>query len=61
MNWLMDNLATIVVGAVLLALVIGVVAYMRKQKRKNPGAGSCGCGCSACPMAENCAEKREKA
>lgn len=58
MHWLMDNLATIVIGAALLALVIGVIAYMRKQKKKNPGAGSCGCGCSACPMAGNCAEKR---
>ena len=58
MNWLMDNLATIVIGAALLALLVGVIAYMRKQKKKNPGAGSCGCGCSACPMAGNCAEKR---
>lgn len=59
MNWIMDNLATILISTALLALVLGIILYMRKQKKTKPHA--CGCGCAACPMAEDCAGKDQAA
>ena len=49
MAWLMDNLGTILVSVVLVAIVVLIV---RKQIRDRlAGRTSCGCGC------ENCASR----
>ena len=50
--WLGAHLATIVICAVLAALVALVIVYMIRNKRK--GKSSCGCGCGGCPMNGNC-------
>ena len=54
MNWVAQNLGTILVGAIVLAAVAAVIAYMRKKRKMNPRGGHCGCGCSSCPMEGDC-------
>ena len=48
-----ENLATLLVSALLIAVVILVLFYMKKEKKK--GGCGCGCGCSGCPMSDGCA------
>lgn len=48
-----------VILGVVGALVIGIVAYLIKQKKK--GKGGCGCGCSGCPHAGACSSAQSKA
>ena len=61
LEFLSANLGTVIVGAVLVAILAAVVLKMRKDK-KNGASCSCGCGCSGCPSAGMCpsgAEKKE--
>ena len=48
-------MGSIVIGALLLALV-GVIVF-KISKDKRAGKTSCGCGCSGCPMSGKCHEK----
>lgn len=50
--WIMGNMATIVVSAVLLLAVAVIIAGMVRDKRK--GKSSCGCGCAGCAMHGAC-------
>ncbi len=52
MNWLLENLGTILVSLVLLGTVALIIVKMRKDKKK--GKSSCGCGCASCAMAGSC-------
>ena len=52
-TWLMDNMATIIISAVLVLMVSGSIASMVRSKRK--GKSSCGCGCGSCPAGSLCA------
>lgn len=52
-TWIMENMATIIVSAVLLLVVAAVIAGMVRGKRK--GKSSCGCGCAGCPAGSCCA------
>lgn len=54
--FLADNLATILISAVLLALFVLAVRHLR---RKSAGGG-CGCGCSGCPHAGGCPSAKGK-
>ena len=56
MNWLMENLSTILVGAAVAALVVLVIVRMVKSRRS--GKSSCGCGCAGCPMGGKCHPKK---
>ena len=51
-EWLVNNLSTILVGLGVLALLVGVIVYMIRQKRR--GETSCGCGCTNCAMRGTC-------
>ena len=52
MAWFIDNLGTIIVFIILVA-VVGVILYnMVKNKRR--GVSSCGCNCSNCPAGGSC-------
>ena len=51
-QWIGDNAGTVIVSAVLIALVAGIVIRMRKDKKQ--GKSSCGCNCGSCPMAGSC-------
>jgi hypothetical protein len=59
-EFLSNNLATIVVGLILLAIVIAIVYSMVKNKKN--GKSNCGCGCEHCASSAVChgTKKREK-
>ena len=48
MDWIINNLGTIIV-ALVVAAVVGLIVfnYIRKKKK---GQSTCGCGCADCPM-----------
>ncbi len=50
--WLMENMATIIIGAVLVFVVAAILVSMKRGKRK--GKSSCGCGCAGCAMNGAC-------
>lgn len=52
MDWLINNIGTIVV-AVVVAAIVGLIVFNRVRKKKN-GQSTCGCGCSDCPMKNKC-------
>ena len=54
--WLTENIATIIICAVLIAVVAAIIAGMIKNKKK--GKSSCGCGCEYCPMSGSCHPKK---
>ncbi|MDD6735629.1 MAG: FeoB-associated Cys-rich membrane protein [Clostridiales bacterium] len=51
-TWLFNNISTIIVCGVLIAVVAAIVAYMVRNKRQ--GKSSCGCGCKSCAMRGSC-------
>ncbi len=55
LGWLSENIATVAVSAVLLAIVGLVIFKMIKDRKK--GVGGCGCGCGGCAMSEYCHKK----
>ena len=54
--FLADNLATILIAAVLLALFVLAVRHLRRKSAD----GGCGCGCSGCPHAGACPSAKGK-
>ena len=52
MTWLMNNIGTIVVSAVLLAVVVLIILHLKKNKAA--GKSSCGCGCANCALHGKC-------
>ncbi len=50
--WLSENFATIMICAVLIAVVAAILVSMVKSRKK--GKSSCGCGCADCPMGAAC-------
>ena len=50
--WLMENMATIIISAVLVFVVAAIIVNMIRGKRK--GKSSCGCGCAGCAMNGAC-------
>lgn len=51
-EWLVSNLATILISAVLLAAVARVILGMIRDKKR--GKSSSGCGCSGCAASGFC-------
>ena len=47
-----ENAGTIVVSLALIALVIGIVIRLRKDKKQ--GKCTCGGNCGCCPMGGSC-------
>lgn len=52
LTWIMGNISTIVVSAVLILAVAAAITSMVHDKRK--GKSSCGCGCAGCAMNGAC-------
>ncbi len=52
LTWLMENMATIIISAVLVLVVAAILVSMVRGKRK--GKSSCGCGCAGCAMNGAC-------
>lgn len=51
-SWIAQNLATILICAVLVAIVTAIIISMVKKKKA--GRSACSCGCSTCPMSGTC-------
>ena len=56
LDWLMQNAATIIVGAI-VATIVGLIVYKMIKDKKN-GKTSCSCGCGGCPMSDMCHKKK---
>lgn len=50
--WLLENIATVIICAVLILIVTAIIISMIKNKKK--GKSACGCGCADCPMNDAC-------
>ena len=55
--WLSANLSTVIISAVLLAIVIAISVYLINQKRK--GKSVCGCVCENCALRGGCRGEKE--
>ena len=58
MTYLMQNLGTIVISAVLFAIVVLIV--LRLMKNKKAGKSSCGCNCAHCALHGTCHKAAKK-
>jgi cell division protein FtsW (lipid II flippase) len=52
LSWLSENIGTIIVCLVLIAIVALVVRSMIRKKKN--GCTSCSCGCSGCAAQSKC-------
>ncbi len=52
LNWIAENLATILICAILILIVFLIIRYLLRQKKA--GKSSCGCGCANCAMHGQC-------
>lgn len=52
LEWLTQNIGTIVICAGLLAVVAAIIRYLIRQKKQ--GKTSCGAGCAHCANAGCC-------
>ena len=57
LDWIAQNMATIVVCIGLLLLVVGIILTMIRERKK--GKSSCGGGCIGCPMKGTCHKKEQ--
>ncbi len=57
-TWLSANWGTILVCALLVALVAGLVYKLIKDKKQ--GKSTCSCGCSGCAMKDQCHKQPPK-
>ncbi|MBQ7411471.1 MAG: FeoB-associated Cys-rich membrane protein [Clostridia bacterium] len=52
LEFIKNNIATIAISILLLAIVAGIIVRLVKNKKQ--GKSSCGCGCSNCAMSGIC-------
>lgn len=52
LTWISENIATLLIAAVLIAVVAAVITGIVRNKKK--GHSACGCGCDSCPMSGSC-------
>lgn len=53
-TFLVENLATIIISAVILAVVTLIIIKMRKDKKAGKSCSGCGSGCAGCPHSFPC-------
>lgn len=51
-TWITENLATILISAGLLLIVVLIIVKLVRDKKK--GKSSCGCNCAHCAMSGSC-------
>ena len=56
LQWLSNNLATILICLVLAVIVALIIWSLVRNKKK--GKSSCGCNCAHCAMAGSCHNKK---
>lgn len=54
--WLKENIATIIICVILLAVVASIIVHMVRSKKQ--GKSSCGCGCANCAMSGSCHNRK---
>ncbi|MBR2724839.1 MAG: FeoB-associated Cys-rich membrane protein [Ruminococcus sp.] len=54
LDWITNNIGTIAVCAVLLAIVTAIIIYLIKNKKAGKNSCSCGHGCTHCAMKDSC-------
>jgi len=52
MNWFAENIGTVVVAVILIAVVALITRKLILDKKK--GKSSCGNHCASCPMSGSC-------
>ncbi len=52
MSWILNNIGTIIVAAVVFG--IAALIIVKHFKNKKSGKSSCACGCANCPMNGKC-------
>ncbi|MCH5318002.1 MAG: FeoB-associated Cys-rich membrane protein [Eubacterium sp.] len=57
LDFLRENLSTIIIGLIILAVAVGIIAKMIKDKKNGKSSCNCGCGCENCLSAEICHKK----
>ncbi len=57
LNWVTANLSTIIVSAILLAIIIATSTYLIRQRKRE--RNSCGCNCAHCAMHGGCHSKQQ--
>ncbi|MCR5637071.1 MAG: FeoB-associated Cys-rich membrane protein [Clostridiales bacterium] len=55
LEWIANNLSTIVISLILIAVVALIVIKTAVDKRN--GKSSCSCGCQNCAMRDSCHKK----
>ena len=58
LEWLGQNGATIVVGAIVFGVIAMIIYKMIKDKKS--GKKGCGCGCGGCSMKDICHQEKEE-
>ena len=53
-EWISQNVATIIICAALIGIVTAIIASMVRNKLKGKSSCGCGCGCADCPMSSSC-------
>lgn len=56
--WIYQNLATIIISVIILAVVAAIIISMVRNRKK--GKTACGCGCSNCPMSTSCHSRKSQ-
>lgn len=57
LDFLAQNWGTIIVGAIVLALIAGIILKMHRDRKKGKGSCSCGNSCEGCPSCSMCHKK----
>ena len=57
LDFLRENLSTIIIGLIILAVVAGIIVKMIRDKKNGKGSCSCDCGCESCPSSAICHKK----
>jgi len=55
-DFVISNLATIIISALILTVVVLISANLINSKKKGKAVG-CGCGCAGCPSASLCGKQ----
>ena len=51
-DWIAQNLGTLLISAVLIAIVTSIIIALIRQKKR--GKSSCGCNCAHCALHGQC-------
>ena len=51
-DWIAQNLGTLLISSVLIAIVTSIIISLIRQKKR--GKSSCGCNCAHCALHGQC-------